>query len=161
MTHVSDLMQKQVFSVKMDDQIDRVFFLFHYEKIRHVPVVDKGKVVGIVSDRDLYKALGPRSRRGGVVEAGDDTSLYVIPKKVKHIMRRGVITIAPSATLSEAATMMARKKIGAGGQVSFSSFIRQLAARAKKIRETSGCNEIELRIIVDDNKVQLRARPGS
>jgi acetoin utilization protein AcuB len=110
---VSDLMQRQVFSVQLDDPIDRVFFLFHYEKIRHLPVLDKTRIVGIVSDRDLYKALGPRSRRGGFEAARDETALYVIPKRVKHIMRRGVITVGPDTTLAEAATLMAKRKIGA------------------------------------------------
>ena len=110
---VKDYMQKSVFTVEPDETIDRVFFLLHYEKIRHLPVIDKKKVVGIVSDRDLYKALGPRSRRGSVVQSSGDTALYVIPRKARHIMRRGVITIGPDEPMSAAATMMARKKIGA------------------------------------------------
>lgn len=110
---VKDYMQKSVFTVEPEETIDRVFFLLHYEKIRHLPVVDKKKVVGMVSDRDLYKALGPRSRRGSVVQKSGDTALYVIPRKARHIMRRGIITIGPEEPMSAAATMMARKKIGA------------------------------------------------
>jgi len=83
------------------------------EKIRHLPVLERGKVIGIVSDRDLYKALGPRSRRRGVVPKKGTTALYVAPKKVRHIMRRGVITVGPDAALSEAAWLMAGRKIGA------------------------------------------------
>ena len=60
---VKDLMQSKVFTVDPEEKVDRVFYLLHYERIRHLPVVERGKVVGIVSDRDLYKALGPRSRR--------------------------------------------------------------------------------------------------
>ena len=37
----------------------------------------------------------------------------MIPKKVKHIMRRGVVTVGPETTLSEAAATMAKRKIGA------------------------------------------------
>jgi acetoin utilization protein AcuB len=110
---VKDLMSKKVFTVGPDDVVDRVFFLLHYEKIRHLPVVEKQRVVGIVSDRDLYKALGPRSRRGTVVREQGDTMLYVIPRKVRHIMRRGVITIEPESLVGKAASMMARKRIGA------------------------------------------------
>jgi acetoin utilization protein AcuB len=110
---VKELMQAEVFTVRPDDMIDRVFFLLSYEKIRHLPVLDGRNVVGIVSDRDLYKALGPRSRRGTVAKKTGETALHVIPRKVRHIMRRGVITIDPEADLSRAATMMARKKIGA------------------------------------------------
>lgn len=111
---VKDLMKTEVFTVEPNDTVDRVFFLIHYEKIRHLPVVEKRRVVGIVSDRDLYKALGPKSRRGSVVDkTKTGTQLYVIPRRVRHIMRRGVITIAPDAPAAEAAALMARRKIGA------------------------------------------------
>lgn len=110
---VKDLMQAKVFTVEPDDMVDRVFFLIHYEKIRHIPVVEKRRVVGIVSDRDLYKALGPRSRSGAVTAGKDTTQLHVIPRKVRHLMRRGVITIDPEESVSKAAEMMAKKKIGA------------------------------------------------
>ena len=112
---VRDFMQTSVFTVGPDDLIDRVFFLLHYEKIRHLPVVDdNGAIVGIVSDRDLYKALGPKSRSRMVQTGGSQkTQLHVIPRKVRHIMRRGVFTVAPDDAADKAATVMARKKIGA------------------------------------------------
>jgi acetoin utilization protein AcuB len=110
---VQDLMQTRVFTVSENDTVDRVFFLIHYEKIRHLPVVDRKQVVGIVSDRDLYKALGPRAAPEPGRQASGETSLYVIPKRVRHIMRRGVFTIAPEAPAAEAASLMARRKIGA------------------------------------------------
>jgi acetoin utilization protein AcuB len=110
---VKDLMQEQVFTVEPNDMIDRVFFLLHYEKIRHVPVVEKRRVVGIVSDRDLYKALGPRTNKTRTLHEHDKTMLYVIPRKVRHIMRRGVLTIEPDADAAKAASMMAKRKIGA------------------------------------------------
>jgi len=110
---VRELMQSSVYTVHPDDMIDRVFFLLHYEKIRHLPVMEHKKVVGIVSDRDLYKALGPKSRSQGVEQQDGETSLHVIPRKVRSIMRRGVITIGPDEDAAKAATMMARKKIGA------------------------------------------------
>ena len=110
---VKELMQQQVFTVEPEDMVDRVFFLIHYEKIRHLPVVEKGRVVGIVSDRDLYKALGPKSKPRSIVKSKDNTTLYVIPRKVRNIMRRGVITIDLEAKAADAAVIMAQKKIGA------------------------------------------------
>ena len=110
---VKDLMQAKVFTVQPDDMVDRVFFLIHYETIRHIPVVEKNRVVGIVSDRDLYKALGPRSQSGAVTTGKDSTQLHVVPRKVRHLMRRGVITIDPGESAARAAEMMAKKKIGA------------------------------------------------
>jgi acetoin utilization protein AcuB len=121
---VKDLMQPRVFTIAPSDTIDRVFFLIHYEKIRHIPVMERGKIVGIVSDRDLYKALGPRTCRHGAMQGENDTSLfYVISRNVRHIMRRGVVTIAPEAEATEAAAMMAKRKIGALPVVSGSKLV--------------------------------------
>jgi acetoin utilization protein AcuB len=113
--HVKDLMTSKVFTVEQDDLVDRVFFLIHYERIRHLPVVEKGKVIGIVSDRDLYKALGPKSNSSAIEAATgtNGTELHVAQKKVRHIMRRGVITVNPDTSASEAAALMASNKIGA------------------------------------------------
>lgn len=110
---VAELMTSKVFTVEPHDLIDRVFFLIHYEKIRHLPVVEKGKLVGIVSDRDLYKALGPKSN-SNVLEANKDhTQLHVVSQKVAHIMHRGVYTVTPETMASEAAAMMVEHRIGA------------------------------------------------
>lgn len=112
---VEELMTSKVFVVEQDDLIDRVFFLIHYERIRHLPVVEKGKVVGIVSDRDLYKSLGPKSNSSAITASSgtNATELHVVPKKVRHIMRRGVITVRRDTSASDAAAIMADNKIGA------------------------------------------------
>jgi hypothetical protein len=54
-----------------------------------------------------------------------------------------------------------RKKLGtAEGKLSFESFVSGVASQAKKLREKAGCHEVELRLVVEDRKVQLKARPG-
>ena len=113
---VEDLMTSKVFTVEQNDLIDRVFFLIHYEKVRHLPVVEKGKVIGIVSDRDMYKAMGPKSNSSAIEASSHSdgsTELHVIPKKVQNIMRRGVLTVHPETYASEAAAIMADNKLGA------------------------------------------------
>jgi acetoin utilization protein AcuB len=107
---VEDIMTTKVFTVEQHDLIDRVFFLIHYEKIRHLPVVEKGKVIGIVSDRDLYKVLGPKNN-SNVIEGNSE--LHVVHKKVQNIMHRGVLTTHPDAYVSEAANIMVNNRIGA------------------------------------------------
>jgi hypothetical protein len=44
--------------------------------------------------------------------------------------------------------------------ISFNRFIQGVSGQARRLQEESGCGEIELRLIVEDGKVQLRARPG-
>ncbi|NOQ36830.1 MAG: CBS domain-containing protein [Methylococcaceae bacterium] len=110
---VKDLMTKKVFTIEPNDMIDRVFFLIHYEKLRHLPVVEKGKVVGIVSDRDMYKALGPKSNSKVIESNNNNNELHVVAKKVRHIMKRGIITVTPNTPASEAAKLMTEHRIGA------------------------------------------------
>ena len=110
---VKDLMKDSVYTVGPDDMIDRVFFLLHYEKIRHLPVVEKEKVVGIVTDRDLYKALGPKSNSKGIESGQGKVSQHVIPRMVKNIMHRKVVTIEPNENAGKAAFLMADLRIGA------------------------------------------------
>ncbi|MCX7088034.1 MAG: CBS domain-containing protein [Methylococcales bacterium] len=110
---VEEIMTTKVFTVKENDLIDRVFFLINYEKIRHLPVVEKGKVIGIISDRDLYKSLGPKSNSNVIDGLAKTSELQVVETRVRNIMRRGVITTTPDALLSVVAGIMAEHKIGA------------------------------------------------
>jgi hypothetical protein len=55
----------------------------------------------------------------------------------------------------------ARKKAGeTNGKVSFDTFVRSVGAQAGKLREETGCDKVELRVIVVDRKVVVKARPG-
>jgi hypothetical protein len=56
----------------------------------------------------------------------------------------------------------ARKKAGEAQdkKVSFDTFVRSVGAQAGKLREKTGCDKVELRVIVVDRKVVVKARPG-
>ena len=55
----------------------------------------------------------------------------------------------------------ARKKAGdKDGKLSFESFLKGINSQAGKLREKSGCAKVELRVIVKDRKVLVKARPG-
>ncbi len=107
---VKDLMSKKLFTVKPEDMLDKVFFLFNFEAIRHLPVVDKGKVVGVLSDRDLKKILGPRKKM--VTDKVSGTQFTVHARRVRTIMNRGLTTIGPDEQAADAAAIMAKRKIG-------------------------------------------------
>lgn len=46
-------------------------------------------------------------------------------------------------------------------QVSYAKFVRGISAQTERLRKESGCAEIELRVVLRDQKVQVKARPGS
>ncbi len=107
---VKELMSKKVQTVGPEDFVDKVVALFHFEAIRHLPVIEKGKVVGIVSDRDVKKILGSRKRTKAQKE---DPASFAFPgRKVRTLMHRGLLTIGPEEKASDAAAIMAKKKIG-------------------------------------------------
>ena len=87
---VIELMSTKLTTVRPNDKLDRVFFLYNFENFRHLPVVKKNKLVGILSDRDLKKILGPKKT---IFENPDGTTVQLSSRKVKNIMQRNVMTI--------------------------------------------------------------------
>lgn len=78
-------------------------------RIRHLPVVEGGELVGIVSDRDLKRA---KASPATSLEAHELTHL-LNRLTMAEIMTRRVITVAPMVPVEEAARVMVREKISA------------------------------------------------
>ena len=56
-TPVRDIMTADVVTVRLDDTVDRCMQIVTDHRIRHLPVVESGNVVGVVSIGDLVKAV--------------------------------------------------------------------------------------------------------
>ena len=77
-------------------------------KFRRLPVVEGGKLVGIVTDRDLRAVSASPATSLSIFELN-----YLLAKmKVKDIMQKKVITITPQAAVEEAAILMYNHRIG-------------------------------------------------
>jgi acetoin utilization protein AcuB len=77
-------------------------------KFRRLPVVDNGRLVGIVTDRDLREVSPSPATTLSIYELN-----YLLAKMlVKDIMKKKVITIQQDATIEEAALIMATNHIG-------------------------------------------------
>lgn len=77
-------------------------------KFRRLPVVKDGKLVGIVTDRDLREVSASPATTLSIHELN-----YLLAKMViRDIMKKNVLTIAADATIEEAALIMYREKIG-------------------------------------------------
>ncbi|MBI3184027.1 MAG: CBS domain-containing protein [Myxococcales bacterium] len=97
---VEDLMTTGVMTLRARDEISQANVEMKLGNIRHLPVVDeKGHVVGIVSNRDVMRALG-RSGRAKKLP-------------VSKVMTREVITVRPETPAHRAAEIMLDRKIGA------------------------------------------------
>ena len=56
-THVNEIMEKEVFTVKPSDNLDYCMELMTARRIRHLPVVENDSIIGIVSIGDVVKAI--------------------------------------------------------------------------------------------------------
>jgi acetoin utilization protein AcuB len=82
--------------------------LMKSSKFRRLPVVDNGKLVGIVTDRDLRAVAPSPATTLSVFEIN-----HLLAKmQIREVMKSAVITIGANATIEEAALLMYTHKIG-------------------------------------------------
>jgi acetoin utilization protein AcuB len=100
-------MSKPVVTVDVKDSMQDAMDLLKEKRIRRLAVTDKGRLAGIITDRDLKRA-----------SASDATSLdihellYLLSKiKVESIMTRDPITVPEDFTIEETAEVLLEHKI--------------------------------------------------
>jgi acetoin utilization protein AcuB len=99
---VKNWMSKNVITVDVNDSMQDAMKNLKEHDIRMLPVMKKGKLVGIITDRDLKKASASDATTLEVHEL-----LYLLMKiKVKDIMTRDVITVPPDYTVEETAQVL-------------------------------------------------------
>ena len=105
---VGERMAHPVISLTPDVPIHDALVMFKKEHIRRAPVMKDGKLVGIVSERDLLNASPSPVTSLSVWEMN-----YLISKvTVKQVMSKKVKTIDVGTPIEEAARIMADLKIG-------------------------------------------------
>jgi len=101
MRTVEELMTREVITLREDDSIARGDDLLATNHIRHLPVVREGKLVGLVSHRDLVRAMA-RLERGALAPS----------TVVRDIMTRAVETVGPRSSVREAIHKILDRKYG-------------------------------------------------
>jgi acetoin utilization protein AcuB len=104
---VRDIMQRDVVTVGPKMRWPEAMGLLGRRGIRHLPVVDDGRLVGIVSDRDFKVAMVSPSR------ATLELTYLLNALTIGEIMTRAVVTATPEWPVEEAARLMTREKISA------------------------------------------------
>jgi CBS domain-containing protein len=121
---VGDVMETDWPTLGPESTVEEAIKLFAEERISGAPVVEDGRLVGIITEGDLIfqdadvKAPGFLDILGGVVPLGDTDEyrrevLKSAGVTVGEVMTDDPVTVTPEATLAETATIMAerRKKI--------------------------------------------------
>lgn len=104
---VSNRMTREVVTTSPSATLADGLATMHERRIRHLPVVDDGIVVGIVSDRDLRDAAPPSGAM-----SDEDRLRYLRERRIVEIMRREVVSVEPGTPVEEAARVMAARRIG-------------------------------------------------
>ena len=104
---VKDWMSKKVITVDVKDSMWDATKLMKENDIRILPVMKKGKLVGIITDRDLKRASASDANTLEIHEL-----LYLLSEiKVKEIMTKDPITIPFDYTVEETAQVLLENKI--------------------------------------------------
>jgi acetoin utilization protein AcuB len=152
---VGERMSHPIISIAPDMPVHDALDMFKRERIRRAPVVKEGKLVGIVSDKDLLNASPSPATSLSIWEMN-----YLLSKvKVSEVMSKNVLTVSEDTPIEEAARIMADNKIGGlpvmrDGHVVgiitetdlFKIFLEFMGAREKGVRITA---------LLDDKPGQL------
>ena len=106
--YVREYMVTPVITVTPDTLIDDALRIMHQHHIRRLPVVDRGKLVGLVTRNGLREAV-PSS----AVPLSIWGTHYQLSKlKLRDVMITDVVTVTPDTTIEEAAVLGQQHKIG-------------------------------------------------
>lgn len=106
--YVREYMVTPVITATPDTLIDDALRLMHQNNIRRLPIVDRGKLVGLVTRQGLREATPsvpmPLSIWG--------THYQLSKLKVRDAMITDMVTVTPDTTIEEATVLVQQRKIG-------------------------------------------------
>ena len=105
---VREIMTGSPVTLKPEDTLDLANDIISLGRIRHVPVVKDGKLVGLLSERDLMGAAA--TEIFGLKQKRKSALLKTV--LIKDVMKKRVISVKPDTPIKDAAHLMADKKIG-------------------------------------------------
>ncbi|HEX7477234.1 MAG TPA: CBS domain-containing protein [Polyangiales bacterium] len=111
---VADIMTRDVAVLHEEDNVEHILQRMDGLQLRHVPVVDGSRLVGLVSHQDMLRLTvtellldDPVSRtRGQFLEEQEENTF------VARVMTRDPVTVTPQTPIANAAELLLRTKIG-------------------------------------------------
>ena len=89
---------REIIQANVDDTVAQVVALLAERRIGCVPVVERGQVVGIFSERDVIYGL-------------ERTGAALLEKKVGDVMTKPAMTIAPDTPIISALSLMTKRRV--------------------------------------------------
>ncbi len=104
--NVSDIMTRAPWTVGVADKVLQAVTLMRERQIRHLPVMDGERLVGIITDRDLRWLLGQSIHGGGGPQA------EALGDQVGEVMTSNPVTVSEHAPVLTAVDLLVEKRIG-------------------------------------------------
>jgi CBS domain-containing membrane protein len=105
---VADIMTDHVETLDPDDDIDLASMIMRLDRLRHLPVVEDGRLVGLISDRDILRAQ--QSTLAGATK--EEVRRFNMRIKARDVMTQKVETTTPEASALEAAEILRERGYG-------------------------------------------------
>jgi CBS domain-containing protein len=143
-THVREVMTEEVVSLDAADHLDLASDIMTLGRIRHMPVLSAGRLVGILSQRDLFRAAISSVLRFRAAAERE----WLAGIRVGEVMTRNVATAWPEWSIRQAVDLMLEKKIGClpvvadgrlVGLLSESDCLGLLAQMLARAEHNNGC----------------------
>lgn len=106
---VKDVMQAHPVTATIETRLPDLVRLLQRRGYRHLPVLDGGKLAGIISDRDIKQSM----TSAALISAGRERDRVMDELTAGQIMTRTVVTIGPMFGVEEAARIMVERRISA------------------------------------------------
>ncbi len=100
--NVASIMTRKVVTVEMDDPVQTICEVFNNFEFHHILVVEDWTLVGVISDRDLLKAVNPFLDTSSEKKHG----AIALDKKAHQIMSKTPITIDAKTSIEKASNLL-------------------------------------------------------
>ncbi|WP_116473663.1 CBS domain-containing protein [Zobellella maritima] len=153
---VSEIMSRQVIGLEPAATLEQARTLMQRRHIRHLPVVEQQRLLGLVSQRDILAA------QESSLESGTNGD-FLNSHTLADIMTRAVTTISPRAGIREAALYLQKHKYGClpvvdkgklVGIVTDSDFVA-VAINLLEVLDNQLAGEAEIDTDIDDMETEL------
>jgi len=104
---VTDIMTTEVITIGLDDTLGEMQKIFEKKKFHHLLVLEEEELLGIISDRDVFKEISPYIN----TLSEDARALETLKKKAHQIMSRNPITVDKDVQIEDAVHILLENDI--------------------------------------------------
>ncbi|WP_297696564.1 CBS domain-containing protein [uncultured Eudoraea sp.] len=104
---VSSIMTTNLITLDVKDGLDKAEHLFKKYKIRHIPVIEKNKIIGMISMNDLLRI----SFADGAYREEENISSSIYEMfTLRQLMIGNLETVSPDATIKDVAELLVKRE---------------------------------------------------